>query len=77
VCDEFGIIRPVLEYSDVLWAGGLTAKQRINIERVQKRALQIICPREKYENALLSNEITRLEERRRDHCINLVSDLSE
>jgi hypothetical protein len=23
------------------------------------------------------NEITRLEERRRDHCINLVSDLSE
>ena len=34
-------------------------------------------PGEKYENALLSNEITRLEERRRDHCINLVSDLSE
>ena len=63
------VIRPVLEYSDVLWAGGLTAKQRINFERVQKRALQIICPREKYENALLSNEITRLEERRRDHCI--------
>jgi hypothetical protein len=41
------------------------------------QALQTICPREKYENALLSNEITRLEERRRDHCINLVSDLSE
>ena len=55
---------------------GLTAKQQINIERVQKRVLQIICPGEKYENALLSNEITRLEERRRDHCINLVSDLS-
>jgi hypothetical protein len=30
------VIRPVLEYSNVLWAGGLTAKQRINIERVQK-----------------------------------------
>jgi hypothetical protein len=71
------VIRPVLEYSNVLWAGGLTAKQRINIERVEKRALQIICPGEKYENTLLSNEITRLEERRRDHCINLVSDLSK
>ena len=42
------IIRPVLEYGDVIWSGGLTAKQRPNIERIQKR--------EHYEHMLQQNE---------------------
>ena len=62
-----------------MWAGGLTANQRINIESKSPKAsvTDHLSKREVYENALLSNEITRLKERRRDHCINLVSDLSE
>ena len=35
------VIRPTLEYGDVLWHGGLTNSQSENIERIQKRAFRI------------------------------------
>ena len=71
------IIRPVLEYGDVLWSGGLTAKQRANIERIQKRAFRIIYPGEDYEHVLQKYEFTTLEERRKAHCVKLVSDMAQ
>jgi hypothetical protein len=43
------IIRSVLEYGDDLWSGCLTAKQRCNIERIQKRAFRIIYPGQDYQ----------------------------
>ena len=39
--------------------------------------LQIIYPGKDYENVLQSNNLTTLEQRRRDHCIKLASKLSE
>ena len=69
------IIRPVLEYGDVLWSGGLTAKQRANIERIQKRAFRIIYPGEDYEHVLQKYEFITLEERRKAHCVKLLPPL--
>ena len=37
-----GYIRPLLEYSDVIWHLSLTSNQTHQLERVQKRALRII-----------------------------------
>ena len=71
------IIRPVLEYGDVLWSGGLTAKQRCNIERIQKRAFRIIYPGQDYEQVLKANKLTTLEQRRKEHCFKLISDMTE
>ena len=71
------IIRPVLEYGDFLWSGGLTAKQRANIERIQKRAFRIIYPGEDYEHVLQKNEFITLEKRRKAHCVKVVSDIAQ
>ena len=57
--------------------GGLTAKPRANIERVQKRAFRIIYPGEDYEHVLQKNEFITLEERRKAHCVKLVSDMAQ
>ena len=37
-----GYIRPLLEYSDVIWHSSLTSNQTHQLERVLKRALRII-----------------------------------
>ena len=37
-----GYIRPLLEYSDVIWHSSLTSNQTHQLERVKKRALRII-----------------------------------
>ena len=37
-----GYIRPLLEYSDVIWHWSLTSNQTHQLERVQKRALRIL-----------------------------------
>ena len=70
------IIRPVLEYSDVLWSGGLTAKQRCNIERIQKRAFRVIYPGQDYEHVLKVNKLATLEERGKDHCLKQISGMT-
>ena len=55
---------------------GLTAKQRCNIERIQKRAFRIIYPGQEYEHVLKVNKLATLEERRKDHCLKLISDMT-
>ena len=49
-----GYIRPLLEYSDVIWHSSLTSNQTHPLERVQKRALRIILGTDyiSYANAL-------------------------
>ena len=40
------IVRPLMEYATPVWAGGITKKQEEDIERIQKRACQIILGKE-------------------------------
>ena len=60
-----------------IWPGGLTAKQRCNMERIQKRAFRIIYPGRDYEQVLKANKLTTLEQRRKYHCFKLISDMTE
>ena len=46
------VIRSSLEYGDVLWHGSPTNAQSVDLERIQKRALRIICPKKDYNESL-------------------------
>ena len=54
-------IRVILEGSCQVWSGGLTARNRKDLERIQKIALKIIMPSMKYRQALLYLNIEPLE----------------
>ena len=70
------VIRSVVEYGDILWHGGLTLLQSHDIERIQKRALRIIVPHLKYEEALTTFKLTSSKERREKHCVKLIKQMS-
>ena len=63
-------IRSVVETSAVVWHSSLTQGQILEIERVQKVALQIILKSDyiSYENALKITSLPRLSERRTQLC---------
>ena len=69
------LIQSVLEYGDILWHGGLTLLQSHDIERIQKRALRIIVPHLKYEEALTTFKLTSSKERREKHCVKLIKQM--
>ncbi|XP_028391919.1 uncharacterized protein LOC114516591 [Dendronephthya gigantea] len=73
------VIRSVLEYGMQIWSGGLTKMQRDNIERVQRRALNIISPEhtgyKDYSSKLIVSKLETLEERRNKACVLLIKDL--
>ena len=46
-------IRVIPEGSCQVWSGGLTARNKRGLERIQKIALQIIIPSMKYKQALI------------------------
>lgn len=59
------VIRSVLEYGAHIWSGGLTQRQKKNIERIKKRALRIIYPgHDDYDQVLIDSKLQTLEERR-------------
>jgi hypothetical protein len=63
----------------VLWYRDLTNAQSANIERVQKRAFRIIewsIPGVEYFAALNHLKMQMLSERRENHCIDLIANLS-
>ena len=68
-----GYIRPLLEYSDVIWHSSLTSNQTHQLERVQKRALRIILGTDyiSYANALDVCDVDRLSARREQHSLKL------
>jgi hypothetical protein len=66
------VIRSTLEYCAQIWHGNLTKEQSTDIERVQKRALRIICPGLTYEEALLDCNLKTLKARREEMCGNLI-----
>ena len=57
--------------------GNLTQAQRIDIERVQKRALRIIVPEYEYNRALQECGLKTLQQRRDDLCVRLIEQTSE
>ena len=62
------IVRSVLEYACEVWQPGLTTVMNDSIERIQKRALSIICPDCCYEEALGVAKLDRLNIRRNSRC---------
>ena len=60
------LIRSVLEYSCEVWHSGLTCAQSRDLERVQKRVLQIIYRQLSYKDALKLSGLARLSERREE-----------
>ena len=68
-------VRSVLEQSAVVWHSGLTAKNRRDLERVQKAAVRVIL-KGKYENyreGLKKLRIETLERRRENLCLRFAS----
>ncbi len=65
------ILRPLLEYACQVWHPGLNKHQELMLESVQKRALKIIFPKLKYEDALEKTGLPLLVTRRKEMCHNL------
>ena len=72
-----GYIRPLLEYSDVIWHSSLTSNQTHQLERVQKRAFRIILGTDyiSYANALDVCDVDRLSARREQRSQNFAQSL--
>ena len=51
--------------------------QSHNVERIQKRALRIIVPHLKYEEALTTFKLTSLKERQEKHFVKLIKQMSD
>jgi hypothetical protein len=62
------IIRPVLEYACQVWHYNIQQYLCEDIEKIQKRALRIILPSQKYDEALITTNITSLRDRREKLC---------
>ena len=74
-----GYIRPILEYADVVWHSGLTARQCNEIEAIQKRACRTILGRQylSYVDALETCNFDTLSDRRENHCLRFAEGLSQ
>ena len=70
------VVRSVVEYRAQVWNGNLTKEQVKDIERIQKRAMKIICPELDYYQALVELNIKSLADRRDTLCIQLIKDMS-
>ena len=66
----------MLEYGAQVWTGNLTKEQIKDIERIQKRALKIICPELDYHQALSELNLKSLADRRDNMCVQLIKDMS-
>ena len=69
------LVRSTLEYACVVWQGGLTEKNKLGIERIQKRALRIIYPSLSYEKSLSLLNLDTLETRRQKICTKFAGDI--
>ena len=71
------IVRPVLEYACQVWHPGLTEEQRMDIEKIQERALRIAFPALSYEQACNEYNVPTLQSRRTDLCKKLFIDMQK
>ena len=58
-------------------AGNLTDEQHDAIERIQKRALRIIYPGLKYDEAFEKGKLKSLKQRRNDLCVELIKSMMQ
>ena len=70
-------IRSIVEYGAQIWHGNLTNEQHDAIERIQKRALRIIYPGLKYDEALEKGKLKSLKQRRNDLCVELIKSMMQ
>ena len=70
-------IRSILEYGTKILHGSLTEEQFKDIERIQRRAIKIICAEKTYEQALIECGMETLENRREKMCIKLINDMKD
>lgn len=61
-------IRPVLEYACPVWHSSLTSKLDDEVEKIQRRAVRIICPRLSYADGLVELKLPTLFGRRETLC---------
>ena len=68
----FLFVRSHLEQSATVWHSSLTVENSTDLERVQKSAVKIILGNEYngYENSLLKLDMEKLEDRRKQLCLN-------
>ena len=66
-----------LEYGTKIWHESLTEEQFKDIERIQRRAIKIICAKKTYEQALIECGMETLENRREKMCIKLINDMKD
>ena len=71
----FSIVRSTTEYACQVWSTSLTNEQSHAVETIQRRAMQIISPHKKYEEALHENRLVTLQQRRNDLCNRLFKDI--
>ncbi len=62
------IIRHVLKYACQVWHYDIQKYLSEDIEKIQKRALKIILPSQKYDEALITTDIMPLRDRREKLC---------
>ena len=74
-----GFVRPLLEYAVPVWHPGLTEKQHLALERIQKRACRIIlgCSYSSYQDALVICNMPDLRSRRDKICLDFAIKLYE
>ena len=70
-------VRSILEYGTKIWHGSLTEEQFKDTERIQRRAIKIICAEKTYEQALIECGMETLENRREKICIKLINDMKD
>ena len=73
----YALIRSVLEYCCIVWHNNLPAYLADSIERVQKRALNIILPGRSYREALSQLHYSRLDERRDALCERTIKKITD
>ena len=74
-----GYVRPLLEYSDVIWHSSLNNKQSRLLESIRKRACKIILGRHyiSYSNAIDVCNLQTLSARREAHCLSFANSLAK
>lgn len=72
-----GYVRPLLEYSDVIWHSSITTKQSNMLESIQRRACRITLGLNyiSYKHALNFCNLVTLSCRREAHCLKFASSL--
>jgi hypothetical protein len=74
----YALIRSVLEYCCIVWHNNLPAAYLADsIERVQKRALNIILPGKSYREDLSQLHCSRLDERRDALCERTIKKITD